>query len=473
MTESTVRVQPHDPATGKPTDWLPSQGRAVKAMVNGPLTDICIAGGHGSGKSEALAAMAHVYAWTNPGAPILLLAQTSGDMENVMLPKFLSYLPAHHEGQAAEDRHRPESMSPAIKSVELVKKRLRLKNGTMVYWGSADAKKSWEGLTVAGVFCDEIRLWDEDTFVRKARSRARDKRGPRRIVSATTPAMNWLDGYAHSEHVALIHADTRENVHLVDGYADSFMAGMSEQAIRVYVKGEFLPMSGQVYPEWGERNVVEREYDPSRPTYLTQDFGYRRPAIVFWQENDEGEPVLFDEIVVQDRSTVDTSHMIVARDYSLVAACVDPAGDGVTTTRGERDIDEMRKILRKVYPNIRIVFQTDPKVRAIAASVDILRGIICDHTGRRRLWITHDMAKRRYPNGLMGAYQSLAAQTYPQKKGGYAAEKPVKDGVSDHFADAIRYMAINFYLPRSHSHVIDIGTRSSAVGDFGSTDYNF
>jgi len=472
VTESTVRVQPHDPATGKPTDWLPSQGRAVKAMVNGPLTDICIAGGHGSGKSEALAAMAHVYAWTNPGAPILLLAQTSGDMENVMLPKFLSYLPAHHEGQAAEDRHRPESMSPAIKSVELVKKRLRLKNGTMVYWGSADAKKSWEGLTVAGVFCDEIRLWDEDTFVRKARSRARDKRGPRRIVSATTPAMNWLDGYAHSEHVALIHADTRENVHLVDGYADSFMSGMSEQAIRVYIQGEFLPMSGQVFDNYTDANVIPYQYTPDRVVRACMDFGYRRPYVGFAQEG-AGRVVAFDEIVTQDRSTEQIAHQICARDYALEAIAVDPAGTGTSTTRGERDVDVLRDILRKKWPSVRVIYQTKPALRSIPASIDIMRGMICDHTGERRLCVSAELSKQRYPNGLMGVHQAILASVYPDKQGGMSAEQPTKDGISDHARDSWRYYCTNFHPPRSHSHVIDIGTRSSAVGDFGSTDYNF
>lgn len=469
MTSTAFTIQPLHPVTDEPTDWLPGQAEIWHSdQFKGGLV-----GGWGSGKSEYLALEALTCVYLNPGAPGALIAQTHGDTKTTLLPKFLRYLPPHPDfpDQAPIDKIDRTQLSPALDAVSLEDRWMRFTNGSTVTWGSADQRKGWMGATYGWAMADEIWLWPHDQWL-KLVSRVRLPCPRPRIRFATNPSMGWMHDVCKHPSVYVVHANTKQNVHNRDGYYDDMAEGMSEQAIRVMLGGEFLPMSGQVFEQYGEKNIKPWKYTPKLTVRACMDFGFRRPYVGFAQEAG-GSMIAFDEIVTQDRSTENIAHQICTRDYALEAIAVDPAGAGVSTTRGERDVDILRNILRKKWPSIRVIWQNDPALRSIPARIDMFRAAICDHTGHRRFFVSQELAEMRYPSGLMGIHQALLASIYPDKQGGISAEQPVKDGVSDHGRDSWNYYLTNFHPPHSHGQVIDIGRRHSDVPEMPATDYNF
>ena len=72
------------------------------------------------------------------------------------------------------------------------------------------------------------------------------------IRAATTPASGWLQRYAESEGVEIVTANSRENPYLADGYIEEMMTVMSAAEVRVFIEGRFVPLSGQVFADYGD-----------------------------------------------------------------------------------------------------------------------------------------------------------------------------------------------------------------------------
>jgi len=445
------RIGPKHQVTGEPTDWLDTQADfyTSAARVAGYV------GGYGSGKTIVLALAAWKALAANPGTKGALLAQTRNAIKTNLLPEFCAHLPPAHEGQAPIDRIRPASLSPALESVSLVDKWMRFHSGATVHWGAAEERTSWEGQNYGWVACDEVGLWSADAW-RTLLGRVRVDCPRPMIRFASTPAMGWFFDYCQSTAAEIYHADTRENVYNAEGYVDGMLAGMSAQEARIYIEGQFLPRSGQVYASasaetWPSGNVVDHEYDPALPIYLGIDFGIRRPFAAFLQVLQDGRLCWFDEIVQSEITTEQIAGLIIEKGYQLAGVATDPAGKARSSATGEADIGILRQALRSIQPNVLIRASLPGPLREITAGVNVMRGLLCNAAGERKMVFSRDLTRRVYKGGRVGLWQSILGYRYPDgaKRDGVAKrdENPLKDGVHDHGVDAARYLMCTYFAP--------------------------
>ena len=381
----------------------------------------------------------------NVGFPGAIIAQTHNDLKTLLLPSFLAHLPPRYEGQAPIDRIQPGQESPIIDRVSLGDRWMRFRNGSTVYWGSADQKVGWEGPTWAWMAGDELRLWPREAL-RRATARTRLNTGLTYKRFTTTPSMGWVSKFYNSPHVECIRASTRENPYNDPGYVDEMLAVMSAAEARVFIDGLDVPLSGQVFADYDDESIVDYAYDPALPVSAFLDFGYRHPYVGFAQRSGE-RIVVFDEIVRTETTTEQIAHAICELPYALDFVAVDPAGAGTNTARGDRDIDVLASILRRKWPSVRVVWQTDPRLRSVPAGIDAVRGLIKSAIGRSTLFVADDLTRRDYGRMAAGLHQSLLGLAFPEKRGGAAGEQPAKDGVLDHACDALRYGVVNLWLP--------------------------
>jgi hypothetical protein len=162
--------------------------------------------------------------------------------------------------------------------------------------------------------------------------------------------------------------------------------------------------------------------------YRGVDFGYRRPAVVWVEEDARGQLTVFDCIVgdrwpipfLLDRiARVDARYGLRERDFSHTA--VDPAG-AANNDFGISPVEAFQQA------SIKTVHRSS----SISPGIEAVRALLRDANGEVGLRVH----KRCAP--LITAFQAYAWDA--------SGESPDKDGEHDHLMDALRYLVIN--LPR-------------------------
>lgn len=399
-------------------------------------------GGWGSGKTFIGARKAVELAALNPGCAGLIVAPFWNTVYRTTLAAFLKVVP----------RHLIRRWSRKERCVYLV-------GGRSVYYGSADRPETLDGATAAWSWIDEARYVKRDGWqVTASRLRDVNAKALRGIITST-PGGQWLreefGGEKPASKRAAIHASTRENAgHLGEGYVESLESTLSARAARVFIEGHFGLLEGAVYEEFDPAwHLVPWRHDRGLKTVASVDFGARRPAVVFLQKVPPGRVlgpavggkprvsldntwVAFDEIMADDLSTEALAALIRAKGYTLDALYCDPAGDGVQSSHGTTDVQVLRAAL-----GVQPLFVTAPRLRYIRFGVGVLQAKFRNTLGETRLWFADSL---RNTKGKRGLVKDVQAYHYPQERDGMPIkDDPVKDGLSDHSLDALRYWAIN------------------------------
>lgn len=173
-------------------------------------------------------------------------------------------------------------------------------------------------------------------------------------------------------------------------------------------------------------HVVDCEPPADGRWTLAVDFGYANPFVCLWVV-ESGTGGADDEVLVVDehhrREWTVEQHLahIATRPWPKTprVAC-DPAGGGRNDQTAESNIALLRRSGHKVHA----------RRSQIVDGVELVRTALRSADGRVRLRI-----HRRCRNLI------AALQSYHYAEGG--GENPVKDGVSDHALDALRYFFIN------------------------------
>ena len=213
-------------------------------------------------------------------------------------------------------------------------------------------------------------------------------------------------------------------------------------------ESQFTSFSGKVYPF--DRTVHVRKdlkYNPSLPTYVSCDFGFRSPAIVVCQVDHKakGLPTIYqiDEIAGKENvKTEDLANMVRKLPYSIVAYFGDPAGGGRSSQSG---ISDIQIFWRK---GMRVRFRKDAMTRNVVNGVSHVRRWFEDANGD-----THFFVSSKCKHSI----QSYENYRYPENKIEQTIkEEPLKDGVTDHVNDCLRYMICNLFPIKSRiAGVID------------------
>ena len=213
-------------------------------------------------------------------------------------------------------------------------------------------------------------------------------------------------------------------------------------------ESQFTSFTGKVYPFIHSTHVVPGlKYDPKLETFISIDFGFRMPAVGFYnvKRNKEGKDTIyqFDEICHEENiKTEDLIDKILQKKYKVDAYYGDPAGGGVQSQSG---ISEIQQFARR---GIFVRTRSDTASRNVVNGVNHVRSWFEDANGDAHFFVS-DKCK--------GSIKSYDNYRYPEKKEDQRIkEEPLKDGRSDHMNDATRYLCVNvFPIKRNIAGVID------------------
>ena len=225
---------------------------------------------------------------------------------------------------------------------------------------------------------------------------------------------------------------------------------LSTEAFSQEYGAQFTSMSGRVYADFSrDENVGYYPYMPLYPVYLSLDFGYRMPAAVWFQcyrqEKGKGEDWhinIIDELVhVPNLKLSDFIRMIKNKKYRIQQVFGDPAGYQVQSSVGVGESELFHQATGHRVWSLR-----DKPSRSIASGVSHVRSFIKTADGKRRLHIH---------NNCTGIIEDLESYRYPERNDGRPLpENPLKDGYSEHGADALRYGLINKFPIRQYKYRI-------------------
>ena len=182
-----------------------------------------------------------------------------------------------------------------------------------------------------------------------------------------------------------------------------------------------------VYPFDRNKDVGKYPYNPDWDTYCSIDFGYRMPAVGWFQcYRVEGEwhINMIDEIVHE--STIKTEELIrriKARPYNIIQYFGDPAGKQRQGQSGMGDIEVFRQ------HGIRVDTITDKLSKNKPSGENHVRSFMENADGVRRLHIHEKCTEIQ---------EDLEFLRYDK-----SGEKSIKDDYHDHACDMLRYFFIN------------------------------
>ena len=202
------------------------------------------------------------------------------------------------------------------------------------------------------------------------------------------------------------------------------------------VGAEFTSFAGKVYDFDRFTQVKEyMRYDPKLPTYVGIDFGFRTSCAVVLQVKNKpdglSEIFQIDEIYLENSTTEELAKLVKALPYHVVGYFGDPAGVGSNIQTGLSDFAVF------AAHGMRIRCRKDKQNRDVINGVSHVRRWFEDANGEKNFWVAKRCKK---------SIQSYENYRYPEhRKDQQLKEMPLKDGINDHIADALRFAIVNLF----------------------------
>lgn len=429
------------------SEFNPSQIKLLEDTS--PFVLLCA--GFGSGKTTIGIIKALQLKGANGALPGLIVAQTYGALWSNIVDPMLSIF---------EDRV-PRKYRPKIKERGGSRPRIVFADGCKIYLGTAENPKGYDGLSVAWLWMDEGRHASREAWeIAIARVRLINAPLIQRVVTST-PAINWMDEEFNNNkpNRTLIQCGTAENAHnLPPDYIENLKLSYSPRMQRAVLNGEFSPLEGAVFDEfdpapdspWMTDFVPTRSFMDQHKVMLAVDPGFRKSAWLFIVQTGDMEWVVFDEIMPDGVSDMTCVRMVNERKYPIDEIWCDPAGDNTQSLDGLDTFAALREIeVRGSGPNgakLRPI-RSVTSFRSIAFGVDKLRVLLGGYEGLpirvkfSRSLLAYEKTHKR------GIVHDLAALSYPELRNGKpTTDIPLKDGVTDHSTDALRYWAVGMWM---------------------------
>lgn len=420
----------------------PSQHR----FLDSTAPNVLLAGGYGSGKTAALTLKIIQLKAINPGVAGLVIAQQFGAIEAVVLETLRMW--CRRAGL-------PEELWPKHRLRGTGKDWLDFGDGDKVHLRSADNEKGMDGLTVGWLCGDEIRYWTKRSYD-VAIGRRREECPLPQSAFTSTPAMHWMAEEYNQEKPGreLIHAPTIENeANLVDGFVDNLKQSYSPRMQRAVLDGEFTILEGAVFEEFDPNprtspwilDVVPNKTEVrKRKVMLAVDPGFRRSAWIWIAEVGPLDWLVFDQAMLDNHSDEAAAQVVNDRGWPIDEVWIDPAAGNVQSGFG---MDTLRLLRRAIKTRGQRPFRSVDRYRDIRFGVEKLRVLLGGYQGLpRRVRFTANVAEaeRNKPRGII---KDLGALRYPEAKDGKpVTDLPLKDGLTDHSTDALRYWAVGRWL---------------------------
>ena len=318
---------------------------------------------------------------------------------------------------------------------------IKFKWGTTVEAKSADNPDSLVGEGLDLLIVDEAakvkrKIWD--MYLSPTLS---DRKG--KAIFITTPeGFNWIyDLFLLGQQDDLWESHQApswdNHFSFPEGKTDQFLLerkrNMSKEVYDQEYGAQFTSFAGRVYPFDRQLDVGDYPYNRDLPTFCSIDFGYRMPAVGWFQIRREGglhHIYMIDEIIHKtNMKTDDLALKIKEKPYYVLKYYGDPAGLQSQSQSGLGDIEIFRK------KGINVNTKRDRVSKSIASGISHVRSYIENAEGQRFLHINKK---------CKGIMVDLENYRYPEAKEGQDLKpEPLKDGFHDHGCDMLRYFFIN------------------------------
>ena len=316
---------------------------------------------------------------------------------------------------------------------------VRFKWGSSIEGLSADNPDSLVGDEYDLAIMDEAakmkkEIWDMYL------SPAVGRRNGKAIFISTPQGFNWLyDKFLLGKSDPMWESHTApswENEYAYPkGKSNSVIVerkrNMSKEVFNQEYGAQFTSFAGQVYPFDRSTHVGKYGYNPNFPTFCAIDFGYRMPAVGWFQTYSVGGIThinMIDEILHESNiKTDDLAQRIKDKKYNVREYYGDPAG---MQAQGQSGLGDIEIFKRK---GIHVKTVRDKTSRNKASGEGHVRSFLEAADGSIKLHIDEK---------CKGIQEDLESLRYPESTGDLKPES-LKDGYHDHGCDMVRYFFIN------------------------------
>lgn len=399
-----------------------------------------LAGGWASGKTTALLRFAEVCMQCNPNTTGIILEPEYKMLRDFIFNRFIPAFKPYIQGESKQDN--TIFMSRGIKIVYL--------SGHLI--------QKLEQYEASWLIADEVGLMKSDLFVRAiARTRAPEA-ARLRIGFAGVPYWGWLaetfEGWDDEER-RIMHITTDDNPYISDEYKQSLHLACPTSQSNAYIRGLFVPPGNLVYPEFDElQHVIQWDYNPTLKTISVFDWGPRLPHVLFIQQLPkdymihgkrlpEDGAIVFDEYFPGGKDaepirTADLCKGVQEFRYKLDEGCGDPAGAGVEASSGLTEVHIAQTVL-----GIRIKYTRSPRLRNVRNGIEHVARMLRPSHGIPLLYFSEKCNQHKSIRSVCRAIRAYAYEK--DKEGKPIPNEPLKDGLTDHAMDDLRYYAVNYH----------------------------
>jgi len=382
---------------------------------------IVIAAGRRSGKTFLACDRLIEGAITIPGLPQWYVAPTYGMAKDIAWPTLKHFLAEF-------------IIEKFIRRIYESDLRIDFITGSSIHLKGAENQDSLRGRGLGGLVGDEIESMNDAraTWEEVLRPALADHHA-RAMLIGTPKGYNYFHSLYQNE---IEDPEEWKSYHVITAEAGTIPAEELERARRdmdprVYrqeFEASFETFGGRVFADFDRKNpvhVTEKPfpYSSSMTYWRGMDFGWSAPLVTLFINVDDKENVwVFDELEARETPILKVAERAdkMVPEAKPIIAC-DPAGDSRNEAVGTSSVQELR--VRYGYTAVRYR-KNYP-------------GVIQDGVNQIRKWLRN--GKLHISPKCSRLISALEMYRYPDPKGDIASEIPLKDGVSDHWIDALRY----------------------------------
>jgi len=320
---------------------------------------------------------------------------------------------------------------------------IRLANGSTIQLKGSDNEDALRGLGLDFVVLDEYAIMRRQVWDEILRPSVVDRKGRALFISTPKGYNHFHELYgkesSEPDKWKSYHFKTVDNPYIPKAEIEQAQRDMDARAFRQEFEASFETFGGQVFPDFDRHKHAAKSltFNAQMEYCLGMDFGWSAPTVTLFINVDTTDNVS----VFAEQGVRETPIGVIAKKFNEIVpdkkpaliAC-DPAGDNRNEAVGTSSVNELESIFG--YDAVRYV-RNYP-------------GIIQDGIDLIRKWIRN--GKLFIDPKCINLIQALEMYRYPDPKGDIRSEVPLKDGVSDHWIDALRYFFLNRF-PQSKSTV--------------------
>lgn len=363
-----------------------------------------------------------------------------------------------------------------------------LRSGILIERRTGSNETQLQGARLSGVWIDEVCTIPHESYL-QVRNRLTDVGGWAVMTGSPRPG-TWAkdtlwDRADENPGLSVRSWTTEENPYIPREAIAEAKAQLPARWYRRDFLASWESFAGLVYDDYSteldgdDRGSLVELHPEDYPNYKIDaclDFGRRRPAFLLLAEvpgiaSDGGVgDVVIEELVASDileeRWMRECAALCKSLGVRVRLAYCDPAGKARNAQTGISSVDALRRVFgEEGVIEGEVYWPSSVYERSVASGIEAMSARILSASGVRRLFVerrlTDPARLRRYPRGVVGIHGSLTGYVWPDKPG---KDEPVKDGVHDHFVDALRYGIVCKYGVVSAPDIAGMNAASRAVG---------